>query len=78
VFSYKIFTFHETNTFLALPNASRRSVRALALCYHNNNGSETAVVETVEQKPQNQKLWYKIAFTVKTSITLVWPIKPAF
>jgi hypothetical protein len=30
VFSYKIFTFHEANTCMALANARRRSVRALS------------------------------------------------
>jgi hypothetical protein len=30
VFSFKIFTFHEANTCVALPNAWRRSVRALS------------------------------------------------
>jgi hypothetical protein len=30
VFSFNIFTFHETNTYVALPNARRRSVRALS------------------------------------------------
>jgi hypothetical protein len=30
VFSYKYFTFHEANTCVALPNARRRSVRALS------------------------------------------------
>jgi hypothetical protein len=47
VVSYKIFTLNEANSCVALPNACRRSVHALY--YHNNNGSETSVVETVEQ-----------------------------
>jgi hypothetical protein len=50
VFSYQIFTFHESNTFVALPNAWRRSVRALSSCYHNNNGSQSTVDKTVELK----------------------------
>jgi hypothetical protein len=45
VFSNKIFTFHAANTCVALPNTCRRSVRAL---YHNNNGSQSTVVKTVE------------------------------
>jgi hypothetical protein len=49
VLVYKIFTLNEENTCVALPNACRRSVRALSKCYHNNNGSETIVVETFEQ-----------------------------
>jgi hypothetical protein len=47
--SYKIFTVHEANKNMALPNACRRSVRALSFCYHNNNGSQTTVVQNVEQ-----------------------------
>jgi hypothetical protein len=34
--SFEIFTFHEANICVALPNAWRRSVRALFYCYHNN------------------------------------------
>jgi hypothetical protein len=30
VFSYKFFTFREANTYVSLPNARRRSVRALS------------------------------------------------
>jgi hypothetical protein len=41
-------TFHEVNTCVALPNAWRRSVRVLSQCYHNNNGSQSTVVKTVE------------------------------
>jgi hypothetical protein len=48
VFSYKSFTFYEANTCVALPNAWRRSVRALSSCYHNNTGSESTEVKTVE------------------------------
>jgi hypothetical protein len=47
--SCKIFTLNEANTCVAFPNACRRSVRALSKCYHNNNGSQTTVVKTVEQ-----------------------------
>jgi hypothetical protein len=32
-------TKYEANTCLALPNACRRSVRALIYCYHNIHGS---------------------------------------
>jgi hypothetical protein len=49
VLLYKICTLNEANTCVALPNACRRSVRALSKCYHNNNGSKSAFVETVEQ-----------------------------
>jgi hypothetical protein len=48
VFSYKIFTFYEASTLVALPNAWQRSMRALSYCYPNNNGSESTVVKTVE------------------------------
>jgi hypothetical protein len=48
LFTHKTFTFYEANTLVALPNAWRRSVRALSLCYHDNNGSESIVVKTVE------------------------------
>jgi hypothetical protein len=48
LFSYKMFTFYEANTLVALPNAWLRSVRALSLCYYNNNGSESTDVKTVE------------------------------
>jgi hypothetical protein len=41
VFLYEIFTLNEANIFVALPNACRRSVRALPLCNHNKNGSQT-------------------------------------
>jgi hypothetical protein len=49
VLSNKFFTLNEAITCVALPNACRRSVRALSECYHNNNGSQTTVVETVKQ-----------------------------
>jgi hypothetical protein len=48
VFACKMFTFHEANTCVALPNACRRSVRAHSLCYNNNNESEYTVVLIVE------------------------------
>jgi hypothetical protein len=35
---------------VALPNTCRRSVRALSKCYHNNIGSESPVVKTIELK----------------------------
>jgi peptidase E len=48
--SYLILTLNEANTCVTLPNACRRSVSALlSKCYHNNNGSESTVDETVEQ-----------------------------
>jgi hypothetical protein len=41
-------TLNEANTLVALPNAWRRSVRALSFCYHNNNGSQSTVDKTVD------------------------------
>jgi hypothetical protein len=38
VFSYKVFTLNEANTYVA-------RVRALSSCYYKNNGLQTAVVE---------------------------------
>jgi hypothetical protein len=52
VVPYKIFTFHEANTCVALTNACRRSVRALpsVVTSYNNNESENTVVKTVERE----------------------------
>jgi hypothetical protein len=67
VFPHKFFTFNEANTCVALPNAWRRSMRALYEFYQNNNGSESTVVKTVEL------IWF--VFRVAEPVLL--PPKPA-
>jgi hypothetical protein len=50
-FQNLLLTPNEANTCVALPerlpNACRRSVRALSVCYHNNIGSQTTGIEHV-------------------------------
>jgi hypothetical protein len=50
VFSFKIFTFHEANTCVAFrtPDGLQCAHYPSVITNHNKNGSENAVVKTVE------------------------------
>jgi hypothetical protein len=60
------------------PERCRRSVRAFSLCNHNYNGSESTVVETVDQtcvvyyvaEPNN-----KYGVFANTALIFLWPYK---